>query len=116
MRAHPGKGKSLQEELLDPPGLSAHALAKGPGVPLPRANHIIRQKRAISPVMGVLPAAVQIAVSQPSATACSLALGRWLNDAETAGRRVVPGTAPVLGYFFSSRASFDPTVDGKLTS
>ena len=44
--AHPGK--ILREEFMEPVGLSAHALAKVLGVPLPRVNDIVREKRAIS--------------------------------------------------------------------
>jgi addiction module HigA family antidote len=50
--AHPGK--ILREEFLAPVGLSAYALAKALGVPLPRVNDIVREKRAISPEMAVL--------------------------------------------------------------
>jgi len=35
-------------------GLSAYALAKALGVPLPRVNDIVREKRSISPEMAVL--------------------------------------------------------------
>ena len=50
--AHPGK--ILREEFMEPLGLSAYALAKSLGVPLPRVNDIVREKRAISPEMAVL--------------------------------------------------------------
>src|SRR5882724_2460271 len=50
--AHPGK--ILREEFIEPVGLSAYALAKALGVPLPRVNDIVREKRAISPEMAVL--------------------------------------------------------------
>lgn len=50
--AHPGK--ILREEFMEPVGLSAYALAKSLGVPLPRVNDIVREKRAISPEMAVL--------------------------------------------------------------
>ena len=53
--AHPGK--ILREEFMEPLGLSAYALAKALGVPLPRANDIVREKRGISPEMAVLLAA-----------------------------------------------------------
>src|SRR5579871_5801621 len=49
---HPGK--ILREEFMEPVGLSAYALAKALGVPLPRVNDIVRQKRSISPEMAVL--------------------------------------------------------------
>lgn len=49
---HPGK--ILREEFMEPVGLSAYALAKALGVPLPRVNDIVREKRAISPEMAVL--------------------------------------------------------------
>lgn len=39
---------------MDPVGLLAHALTKAIGVPLPRVNDIVREKRAISPEMAVL--------------------------------------------------------------
>ena len=39
---------------IEPVGLSAYALAKALGVPLPRVNDIVREKRAISPEMAVL--------------------------------------------------------------
>src|SRR5215813_4121526 len=50
--AHPGK--ILREEFMEPVGLSAYALAKALGVPLPRVNDIVPEKRAISPEMAVL--------------------------------------------------------------
>ena len=50
--AHPGK--ILREEFMESVGLSAYALAKALGVPLPRVNDIVREKRAISPEMAVL--------------------------------------------------------------
>jgi antitoxin HigA-1 len=50
--AHPGK--ILREEFMEAVGLTAYALAKALGVPLPRVNDIVRQKRAISPEMAVL--------------------------------------------------------------
>src|SRR5579864_4974649 len=49
---HPGK--ILREEFMEPVGLSVYALAKALGVPLPRVNDIVREKRAISPEMAVL--------------------------------------------------------------
>jgi len=49
---HPGK--ILREEFMVPVGLSAYALAKALGVPLPRVNDIVREKRSISPEMAVL--------------------------------------------------------------
>ena len=50
--AHPGR--ILREEFMEPVGLSAYAVAKALGVPLPRVNDIVREKRAISPEMAVL--------------------------------------------------------------
>lgn len=50
--AHPGE--ILREEFMEPVGLSAYALAKALGVPLPRVNDIVREKRSISPEMAVL--------------------------------------------------------------
>lgn len=50
--AHPGK--ILRKEFMEPVGLSAYALAKALGVPLPRVNDIVRENRAISPEMAVL--------------------------------------------------------------
>ena len=50
--AHPGK--ILREEFMGPVGLSAYALAKALGVPLPRVNDIVRERRSISPEMAVL--------------------------------------------------------------
>jgi len=35
----------LREEFMEPIGLSAYALAKALGVPLPRVNDIVREKR-----------------------------------------------------------------------
>ena len=49
---HPGK--ILRKEFMEPVGLSAYALAKALGVPLPRVNDIVREKRSISPEMAVL--------------------------------------------------------------
>ena len=53
--AHPGK--ILREEFMEPVGLSAYALAKSLGVPLPRVNDIVREKRSISPHMALFLAA-----------------------------------------------------------
>ena len=50
--AHPGK--ILREEFMEPVSLSAYALAKALGVPLPRVNDIVREKRSISPETAVL--------------------------------------------------------------
>jgi len=50
--SHPGR--ILREEFMESVGLSAYALAKALGVPLPRVNDIVREKRAISPEMAVL--------------------------------------------------------------
>ena len=50
--AHPGK--ILRQEFMEPVGLSAYALARSLGVPLPRVNDIVREKRSISPEMAVL--------------------------------------------------------------
>jgi antitoxin HigA-1 len=50
--AHPGK--ILREEFMEPVGLSAYALAKSLGVPLPRVNDIVRERRAVSPEMAIL--------------------------------------------------------------
>jgi antitoxin HigA-1 len=52
---HPGK--ILREEFMEPVGLTAYALAKALGVPLPRVNDIVREKRSISPEIAVLLAA-----------------------------------------------------------
>lgn len=52
---HPGK--ILREEFLEPMGLTAYALAKELGVPLPRVNDIVRGNRNISSEMAVLLAA-----------------------------------------------------------
>jgi addiction module HigA family antidote len=52
---HPGA--ILREEFMEPVGLTAYALAKALGVPLPRVNDIVREKRSISPEMAVLLAA-----------------------------------------------------------
>jgi addiction module HigA family antidote len=46
--------QDLREEFTEPVGLSTYALAKALGVPLPRVNDIVREKRAISPEMAVL--------------------------------------------------------------
>jgi addiction module HigA family antidote len=43
-----------REELMEPVGLSAYALAMALSVPLPRVNDIVREKRSISPEMAVL--------------------------------------------------------------
>ena len=47
-------GKILRPEFMEPVGLSAYALAKSLGVPAPRVNDIVREKRSISPEMAVL--------------------------------------------------------------
>src|SRR5882672_12200311 len=49
---HPGK--ILREEFMEFVGLSAYALAKALGVPLPCVNDIVREMRAVSPEMAVL--------------------------------------------------------------
>ena|ERR1017187_4608112 len=49
---HPGK--ILRAEFMDPVNLSAYALAKALGVPLPRVNDVVREQRSISPEMAVL--------------------------------------------------------------
>src|ERR1700759_2052656 len=51
---HTPPGKILREEFMEPIGLTAYGLAKGLGVPLPRVNDIVREKRSISPEMAVL--------------------------------------------------------------
>jgi addiction module HigA family antidote len=43
---HPGE--VLREELLQPMGLSANALALGLQVPAPRVNDIVRERRAVT--------------------------------------------------------------------
>jgi addiction module HigA family antidote len=53
--AHPGG--ILREEFMEPVGLTAYAVAKALGVPLPRVNDIVREKRSVSPEMSVLLAA-----------------------------------------------------------
>lgn len=50
--AHPSR--ILREELMEPIGLSAYALAKAIDVPLPRVNDIVQEKRAISPETAAL--------------------------------------------------------------
>jgi addiction module HigA family antidote len=49
---HPGK--ILQEEFMEPVGLSAYAPAKALDVALPRVNDIVREKRSVSPEMAGL--------------------------------------------------------------
>jgi len=49
---HPGA--ILREEFMQPVGLSSYQLAKALGVPLPRVNDIVLEKRAISAEMGLL--------------------------------------------------------------
>jgi len=49
---HPGA--ILREEFMQPVGLTSYQLAKALGVPLPRVNDIVREKRAISAEMGLL--------------------------------------------------------------
>ena len=50
--AHPGK--ILREEIMEPVGITARALAKAIHVSLSRVNDIVREKRAISPELAVL--------------------------------------------------------------
>lgn len=49
---HPGV--ILREELMEPVGITAYALAEALHVRLPRVNDIIREKRTISAEMAVL--------------------------------------------------------------
>ena len=49
---HPGS--ILREEFMEPVGLTSYRLAKALGVPLPRVNDIVLEKRAISAEMGLL--------------------------------------------------------------
>jgi len=44
---HPGE--ILREEFLVPMGLSANALALAIGVPAPRVNDIVRERRSVTP-------------------------------------------------------------------
>ena len=44
---HPGE--VLREEVLEPLGLTAHALAQALRVPAPRVNEIVRERRGVSP-------------------------------------------------------------------
>jgi addiction module HigA family antidote len=44
---HPGE--VLREELLEPLGLSAHALAVALRVPAPRINDLARERRSVTP-------------------------------------------------------------------
>ncbi len=48
---HPGA--ILREEFMRPVGLTSYRLAKALGVPLPRVNDIVLEKRAISAEMGL---------------------------------------------------------------
>ena len=50
--SHPGS--ILREHFLRPHGLSSYRVAKAIGVPLPRLNDIVLEKRGISAEMGVL--------------------------------------------------------------
>lgn len=49
---HPGA--ILREEFMDSVGLTPYKLAKALGVPLPRVNDIVLDKRSISAEMGLL--------------------------------------------------------------
>lgn len=49
---HPGA--ILRDEFMEPVGLTSYRLAKSLGVPLPRVNDIVLEKRAISAEMGLL--------------------------------------------------------------
>ena len=49
---HPGA--ILREEFMEPVGLTPYKLAKALGVPLPRVNDIVLEKRCISAEMGLL--------------------------------------------------------------
>jgi antitoxin HigA-1 len=44
---HPGE--VLREEFLTPLGMSVNALAKALGVPTPRINEVVRERRGITP-------------------------------------------------------------------
>lgn len=44
---HPGE--VLREEFLDPLGMTAHALAQALRVPAPRVNHLVRERRRVTP-------------------------------------------------------------------
>lgn len=50
--AHPGK--ILREEIMEPVGITAYALAKALHVPISKVNEVVREKRAISPELAVL--------------------------------------------------------------
>lgn len=50
--AHPGK--ILREEIMEPVGITARALAKALHVPSSKVNDVVREKRAISPELAVL--------------------------------------------------------------
>jgi addiction module HigA family antidote len=49
---HPGA--ILREEFMQPVGLTSYQLARALGVPLPRVNDIVLEKRAVSAEMGLL--------------------------------------------------------------
>ena len=55
--AHHHPGAILREEFMEPVGLTSYRLAKALGVPLPRVNDIVLEKRAISAEMGLLSSA-----------------------------------------------------------
>jgi addiction module HigA family antidote len=53
LRAH-HPGAILREEFMEPVALTPYKLAKALGVPLPRVNDIVLEKRSISAEMGLL--------------------------------------------------------------
>jgi addiction module HigA family antidote len=98
--AHPGK--ILREEFMEPVGLTGYALAKSLGVPLPRVNDIVREKRAISPEMAVL-----------LATYFGTTEGFWINlqshyDLEIARGRVAKQAAKIKGHPRDERGTLQP--------
>src|SRR5215475_13649518 len=98
--AHPGK--ILREEFMIPVGLSAYALAKALGVPLPRVNDIVREKRAVSPEMAVLMSAY-LGTSD----------GYWINlqshyDLEIAKERVAKHAARIQPHPRDAAGALQP--------
>src|SRR3954471_24610064 len=98
---HPGK--ILRQEFMEPVGLTAYALAKALGVPLPRVNDIVREKRAISPEMAVL-----------LSTYFGTTDGYWINlqahyDLEMARDRVSKHAARIQPHPRDSKGALQPS-------
>ena len=98
--AHPGK--ILREEIMEPVGITAYALAKALHVPISKVIDIVREKRAISPELAVLLSAY-FGTSE----------GYWINlqahyDLRTAKNRISKQLARIQPHPHDSRGALRP--------